>query len=297
MSASNNRIFSIVSEQEISRLDEMMKNFDLDVSISMSYIRRIQGLQFKHLERRFSGIQGNTLKRYMHQSYPSMRPLHIVAAYSWITMVPMTAFFTNLGKKKFYSGMNSNLVEALACIGRLPTETLDSFLAMICSMINKESRLEFLTFRSKLESEYGKMDDHSHLFPPDILDLDVFAIDYYRSVAIAVKKFREENNLSIATMSRVLGLSKHSYSALENPNKTTHFPVSIGFRVMQGFQLNTHVNFTSEMKYFPEFHKLRQVQHIQHVRERLTVEALRRLGESERESMVKILIILLDTYK
>jgi transcriptional regulator with XRE-family HTH domain len=284
----------VVSELEIAHLDEIMEGFNSDISAAMSYVRRTQKLTFKQLEKRFSGLQGDTLKRYMHQSYSAMRPIHVVAAYSWITMVPMTAFFHGFKQNKLYRGMNDSVVEALVRIGRLPTEMLNIYLELICNMLSEESKHKFLVFREQIESEFGKMEDHSDLFPPDTLDINAFAIDYYRSIAITVKKFREENNLSTDTISRVLGLSRYQYSILENPNKTSQFPVSIGFRIMKGFQLNAHVNFISEMRQFPEFYKLRQ---IQHVRDTLVIEALRLLEKRKQEPMIEVLMNLSNIYK
>ncbi|QMV16697.1 hypothetical protein [Vibrio spartinae] len=284
----------VISEQEIVHLNEMMKSFDSDISAAMSYVRRVQKLTFSQLEKRFSGIQGNTLKRYMHQSYPSMRPIHVVAAYSWLTMVPMTAFFHGFKRNKRYSGMDDSLVEALIRIGRLPTELMELFLAMICSILSDESKQQFLIFRQKIENKYNKIQESNDIVPPKNLDIEAFAIDYYRSIALTVKQFRQENNFAINTMSRVLGLSDYQYNILENPNRTTHFPVSIGFRVMQGFQLDNYVNFTCEMRWFPEFHELRQNQYVQHVRELLTIEALGYLKTSERKYMINILINLLN---
>ncbi|ASA57635.1 hypothetical protein [Vibrio gazogenes] len=294
MAEYGNKKILVVSEQETAHLDEVMKSLNSNVSAAMSYVRRVQKLTFSQLDKRFSGIQGSTLKRYMHQSYSSMRPIHVVAAYSWITMVPMTAFFHGFKQNKLYRGMGDSVVEALVRVGRVPTEVIELFLSMIFCMLNEESKQIFLTFRQQIEAEYGCMIDHSHLLPPDVLDINAFAIDYYHSIALTVKKFRHENNLSIDTISRVLGLSEYQYNILENPNRTIHFPVSIGFRVMQGFHLDAHVNFISEMKQFPEFHKLRQVQH---VRDSLMIEALRLLGENERKSMIKVLMSLSELYR
>lgn len=294
MSKSDNKKAFIVSNEEIARLDEMLKNIDSDISVGMSYVRRAQGLSFKTLEKRFSGLKGETLKRYMQQSYHSMRPIHIVAAYSWVTMVPMTAFYYGFKIKEFYRGMDNNAVEALVCLGRLPTEQLNLFLAMVCNMLSDESKKEFSEFRIQVEAEYGVMEDHADLLPPDILDINKFAIDYYRSVAITSKRFREEHNISVEVASQLTGLSMYQYQILEDVNKIVPMPVSLGFRAKLGFKLNSHVNFTSEMKLFPEFHKLRQVQH---VRDSLMVEALRRIQDSEKTSIIKVLTGLSEIYK
>ena len=293
MSEYKNKQALVVSEQEIAHLDEMLKNIDTDISVAMSYVRRTQKLTFKQLEKRFSGINGNTLKRYMQQSYRSMRPIHIVAAYSWVTMVPMTAFYYGFRIKEFYRGMDDNAVESLVRLGRLPTEMLNLFLDMVCSVLSTDSKKEFLVFRQQVESEYGVMENNSDLLPPEKLDIDEFAKDYYRSVAVTAKKFRQEHNISVGTASQLIGLSEYQYHVLEDINKVVPLPVSIGFRAKLGFKLNSHAAFTSAMEIFPEFHQLRQVQH---VRDALVVEALKRLKDHQRGSMTQVLINLSELY-
>ncbi|WP_373054855.1 hypothetical protein [Vibrio salinus] len=272
----------------------MLRNINADISGSMSYVRRAQGLTFQELGKRITGISSDTFKRYMQQSYPSMRPIHTVAAFSWITMVPMTAFYYGFRIKEFYRGMDDHAVEALVCLGRLPANMLNTFLTMICHILTEDSKEAFFSFRERVELQYGKLEDHSDYFPPEVLDINEFAIDYYRSVAITAKRFREKNQIPIDTISRVLGLSEYQYSVLENPNKINHFSVSIGFRIKLGFKLEDHVYFSSEMKQFSDFYKLRK---IQHVRDLLVVEALRMLNEKDRKYMTHILIKLSEMYK
>ncbi|EJO2021867.1 hypothetical protein NRC95_004620, partial [Vibrio vulnificus] len=72
------RVNVAVSDQEIEKMNMLLKSIDTDMAVSMSYVRRAQGVSFEQLENRFSGINGSTLKRYMQQSYPSMRPIHVV---------------------------------------------------------------------------------------------------------------------------------------------------------------------------------------------------------------------------
>lgn len=279
----------IASEREVAHLDKLLENIDSDISVAMSYVRRTQKLTFKALDKRFSGINSSTFRRYMQQSYLSMRPLHVVAAYSWITLVPMTAFYYGFKIKEFYRGMDDNAVEALICIGRLPTDMFNTFLNMVCHLFSADSKQEFLIFRERLKSSSGVMDEYCNLLPPDVLDIKDFGMDYYRSVAITARRFREANGISIATAAHLIGLSKYQYHALEDVSKTVPLPVSIGFRVKLGFKLSSHADFSSEMKLFPEFHRLRKVQQ---VRDSLIVEALRRLSDSERKTMTQVLICL-----
>lgn len=281
-----------VSEQEIRKMDTLLQNIDTDMAVSMSYVRRAQGISFKQLEQRFSGINGSTLKRYMQQSYPSMRPIHVVAALTWVMMVPMTSFYYGLKMKEQFRGMDDKAIEALLCIGRLPSDQFKLYLELLANLMNEDDRVAFLRFKSELESQTGLLSNYNELLPP-VLDIHEFAIDYYRSVAITVKRFRLQHNIPLETIARVLGISEYQYQILEDVNKVRDFPVAIGFRVKLGFHLSSHVNFTSEMRQFPEFHQLRQVQH---VRDALIVEALTKVEKSRKNSAVDILMSLSKIY-
>jgi len=284
----------MVSEEEIIQLDKMFETMDTDIAVSMSYVRRAQGTSFRELESRLSGINASTLRRYMQQSYPSMRPIHIIAALSWVMMVPMTSFYYGLKMKEHYRGMDDSAIEALLSIGRLPSCQFEVFLKLVCNMLDQADRERFESFRTKIESQFGTINEYNKLLPPATLDIHAFAIDYYRSLAITIKRFREENNIPLEIMSRVLGLSEYQYFQLEDVHKVRDFPVAIGFRGKLGFKLYSHVDFTSEMQQFPQFHQLRQVQH---VRDSLTVEALRSLSPLHKDKAVEILTILSKIYR
>ena len=73
-----------VSEERIQMLDSLLETIDTDMAVSMSFVRRAQGMSFRDLEQRVTGINNSTLKRYMQQSYRSIRPIHMVAAMSWV---------------------------------------------------------------------------------------------------------------------------------------------------------------------------------------------------------------------
>ncbi|RTZ16789.1 hypothetical protein EJ063_08325 [Vibrio aquaticus] len=282
-----------VSEERIQMLDSLLETIDTDMAVSMSFVRRAQGMSFRELEQKVSGLNGSTLKRYMQQSYPSVRPIHMVAAMSWVMMVPMTSFYYAVKMREYYRGMDDKAIEALYCIGRLPTEQFELYLDMVKNLMEPDARLKFQAYREELNSQVDPAICYDELLPPPVLDINAFAIDYYRSVAITVKRFRQEHNIPIELIARVLGLSDYQYIQLEDVSKTRDFSVAIGFRVKLGFELSSHVNFTSEMKLFPQFHQLRQVQHI---RDLLIVEALRPLNPECKKRAVEILTTLSKIY-
>ncbi|MEO0320416.1 MAG: hypothetical protein AAF199_05940, partial [Pseudomonadota bacterium] len=89
-----------VSEQELAQIERILQDVRNAISTSMAYTRKFQGWEFEHLEKRFTGISTSTWKRYLQPSYTKMRPLHIVAAYSWLTMLPMICFYRGLNINK-----------------------------------------------------------------------------------------------------------------------------------------------------------------------------------------------------
>ncbi|CAG9000455.1 MAG: hypothetical protein CENE_02450 [Candidatus Celerinatantimonas neptuna] len=250
-----------VPEQDIRYLDHLMKNIDADLAVSMAYVKRTQGLTFSQLQKRFSGINVNTMKRYMQPSYPSMRPLHFLAAYSWVTMVPITSFYYKI----LYPNMDSSLLKVLMCVGKLPSNQFNAVLEILYNLLNESSQKNFLYLKEKLDIQYDSTHQDPYSFPPSPLDIQKFAVDYYYSVAVTAKKFRENNNISIETISRVVGLSQYQYQILEDTDKSVPFPASIGARIKLGFKMESHAGFTSEMQLFPEFHKLRCVQNTRNI--------------------------------
>lgn len=275
-----------LNESQLKTLDANLVSIDKDMAISLSMVRRAQGLSIQELGNKFSGIKESTLRRYMQQSYTSIRPLHIVAALSWVMMVPMTSFYYALKAKEHYRGMDTHTINALFCIGRLPTKQFDLYIDMLCELMNAEDRVKFQIFREELLSTTPLPLCYESLLPPEKLDLNAFAIDYYRSCAINIKRFRLKYNIPIEVISRTLGLSLYQYEVLEDVNKVRDFSVSIGFRVKLGFQLHSHVNFTSDMVQFAEFHELRKFQHF---RDELVTKALGFVSDSAKEYAVNIL--------
>lgn len=274
-----------ISEERVCQIDHLLKNIDSEISISMSFMRRTYGMSFSELESRMSGINISTIKRYFQQSYPSMRPLHFLAALSWILMVPATAFYYKLSSKESFRGMDEKSIEALIYIGRLPYEQFETVLDLITNAMDSQEKESFTLFRNNLYEE-GIEDQFDNLLPPKELDMNLFAIDYYRSVAITMKRFRLKNDISVKNMARVLGMSVHLYDALEDPRKTIPFSVSLGVRTKLGFLKSSHVEFTSEMTFYPQFHQLRRIQHRRDV---LLVESMRRLPDNKKKWVTRVL--------
>jgi len=285
----------IALEQELEYLDKILANIDLDIAVSMSYVRKVQGWTFPQLSKRFSNMEEIMWKRYMQPSYPSTRHIHVVAAYSWITMVPMTSFYKGLKIREAYRGMDNEAVEALICTGRIPNEQFNVVLNLIYNLLTDKGKTAVDELKAQLKLEYGDIDNYHEIdcFPPEQVDIKKFGEDYYRSIAFMMQEFRLEHGFSKEKVARVFGLSLYKYKRLEDPDIYQPFSMALGARLRLGFKVNSHVNFTEKMTIYPEFHHLRKLQHL---RDLLIVESLKHLTHKQKKLITVILKKLADAY-
>ncbi|WP_087022883.1 hypothetical protein [Thaumasiovibrio subtropicus] len=289
----NTKLSSLPTEQEIENLNESFKDIETQIAISMSYVRRVNQISFADLKMRFSGIRSETLQKYLQPSYESTRPLHVVAAYSWAMMVPMTALYHGMKLREYYRGMDEQSIEGLIRIGKLPEQAFNAVLEIILTLLDEQDRQAFIALRDELNATTINM-SYDEILPPRKIDLECFAEDYYRSLAINMRQFRHNHEISVDMMSRVLGLSVYQYKMLENERKTMPVSVSVGFRGKLGFKLNSHASFTSEMRVYPQFHLLRIAQNRRDV---LIVDILNRLELKKKETFSQILCLISQLYR
>lgn len=282
------------SEEELTRLTNALANLDQTVAISMSHIRRVQKWSSKEICSRFSGVSSATIEKYMQQSYQGIRPIHFIAAYSWVTMVPMTSFFKGVKVLETDRGMDKSSIEAIIQCGRLSKKRFQITLDYIYDHLDDKGKNAYDQLSDEVSNEYGSLDDYNdkNFLPPEKLDINDFGEDYYYSISLALKDFRRINNLSIDTIASALGLSINRYKLLEDPNKNkikSPFPLNIGLRIRLAFHSHSHVEFTQYMQKYPQLHNLRKVQHI---RDSLIVEGLRHIPENKKESIIQIMNLL-----
>lgn len=287
---------SPVSDSELEYINSELTQVNINVSMSMAYIRKTQGWSYADLERHFSKVSIGMWKRYLQPSYNKMRPIHIVAAYSWLTMVPMPSFYRGLKIKESYRGMDNFSVKALIHCGVLPKKQFSLLLTYIYDILDKPQKAQVDTLINDVRQRYGSLndyDDNQFLFP-EVLDIDQFAYDYYRSIAFAFRRFREEHNLKANTVAKILNLSKHRYAQCEDPDNPVVLPVEIAARLKLGFRLTDAMSFTSYMEKYPQFHTVRLVQHI---RETKLVELMSHIAPDNKDRVVAIIGNMAHIYK
>lgn len=287
-------IVKLPSEDELQNITSALHNLDQALAASMSHIRKVQKLSMDDLCARFSGLSKGTVEKYLQASYQGIRPIHFVAAFSWVTMVPATSFFKGIKLLETDRGMDEYAIDAIIQCGRLSKKRFQITIDCIYDYLNPEYKRAYDEFYNRACDKFGDLDsyDDEQFLSPPVLDVVEFAEDYYSSIALALKDFRRINQLSVSTLAKALGLSIHRYKILEDPYKSklsSPFSMHAGFRVRLAFHSHSHVEFTQYMKSYPQFHTLRKVQHL---RDALIVEGLRYIPLDKKKNVIEIMEIL-----
>lgn len=268
-----------LSNSELSELDKNLNNIDSQIAISLSYVKKIQGIGFDDISKRFTNISPITIQRYFQQSYKSKRSLHTLAAFSWFFMTPMAGFYSNMKARENWRGMTEKSARSLLCIGNINKKNFEIITDLLANSMSNKDRIDYIAFK---ESILTGDDD---LGFPERLDLDAFAIDYYQSIAVIFRRIRLEENLNYKEMARRLNVTEKEYMKIEN-RQAFDLHISIGFRAKLAFKLNEHSTFSSEMTTYPKFHKLRLMQSY---RENLLIRGFSKLDANKQNTMSELI--------
>lgn len=286
---------SCANQEELDDINIQLKNANVTVSTSMKYIYTVQGWKYKDLEKIFSNIPKSTWQRYFQPSYKKMRPLHVVAAYSWLTMAPMSSFYKKINHQADSQNIDRLSTEAIIHCGTLPKQQFEIVLKHIYEYISQEDKNEIDIFKGGLERNYGALNSYENtdFMFPEKLDLEIFAKDYYRSVAIALKNFRTKNNISIGNIANILNMTTYAYKRCEDPNSIYLVPIEMGARLKLGFKLNNAIPFSKHMTHYPQFHTLRKVQHL---REAILLKMFHYIHPDDKLDFVKMIKNIASIY-
>ena len=284
-----------VSEERLTVINELLINANIAIPMSMAYIRKVQGWDFNQLEKRFHGISKSTFQCYLQPSYQKIRPLHIIAAYSWLTMMPMACLYYGLRIKEAYPNMDDTSTECLIHSGLLPTNQFKLVISHLHDYLSVEDQEKANIGINAITKKYGSLEDYddSDYFFPQKLDIKKFGTDYYRSLAIGCKKVRQENNISANTMAKIVGLSPYRYQRLEDPENLTLLPVELGAKLQMGLGLDNAMLFTANMKTYSQFHTVRKLQLI---RQSLLIELMKHLDNKNKKFFSSMVLNLSSMY-
>jgi hypothetical protein len=149
------------SQRELDEITDALKDIDQVVAVSMAHIRRIQGWSTNAICSRFTGIKTGTIKRYMQPFHQGTRPIHFIAAYSWVTMVLMTSFLKGLKITEPERGVDSDAIEAIIQCGRLSKNLFQSTLDIIFEYLSPSDKILFRKKQHQIEEQYGSLDNYN----------------------------------------------------------------------------------------------------------------------------------------
>lgn len=273
------------TDEDLEALSAQMVGFEKNLPTWINTVLKSQRWAPEEIEARFSNITDHTLKKYLRASYKGFRPLHFVAAFSWVTTAPMTSYYLGGDIRETHTGMDDSAVDALLVIDTMKFDDFRKIIECVYRFLDERGQLAVDSLNLKLKEQFPSVYEmkDEELKAPDSIDLKLFADSYYGALSAAAKRFREGYGIKKSLMQRVLGMSAYQYNALEDPDQRPDISPSIGARVRIAFKLDGHASFTVGMTHYAEFNKFREAQH---VREVLLVEALKHVPEHSKNGVV-----------
>lgn len=259
----------IPSGEEIEKLDIYEKLFNSDSAAALKWIYQLQRWKADEIERRIPGVKASTWRAYGQQNKSSNKLLHVVAAFSWLSQITMTAMYHGKRIQSFWPGVNETTIETIVFSSLLPTNQFDYLICQLIEKIKSKGYQHTDSIAKQLQN-INKYNDSEFLIPYR-LGIDEFKYDYYRSIAINLVRFRIANKLSVGTMASVLNTTSRRYRSFEDVDNPVGIPLFFAMRLKLGFQLENTVPFTDQMKEFSAFTSARNIQQL---REQLIIELM-----------------------
>ena len=257
-----------LSDSELQKLRDREESFNLGCAGAMKSLYRLQQWTPAQIHERIPGMAASTWHSYAQQNYKSRRLLHVMAAYSWASQVTMNAIYRGSDVELYWVGVDAEMASTLIYAALL-TPLQFNFLVSQIQEVQRVHGLRSSCVIRRLEvlNEYSAED----FLMPMPLNLDDFKHDYYQSIALVLREFRDENQLTLPDTASVLGLTADKYAKIEDPFIPANIPVYCVMRLMAGFQLTNPPDFTKKMSVYPGFSTARVVQSL---RERILIDSM-----------------------
>ena len=248
---------SLPTKAEIAQLNHYAPIFNAEVGGALRWVMRQLGISIKLLEKRIPGVSSSAWRSYTQMSYTQNRPLHIMAAFSWLTQVSMLAFFQGKNIQNYWPAVCNETIQSIITSGLLPEE---QFLRCIQLMAAKMDKRGYKVSKEVTPLLEAIPHFHDTFLMPSELNINDFKVDYYRSIAIQFRQFRKQQKIPIEVLAAVLNEPVSRTQAFEDPDNPVSIPTFHAIRVKLGFQLQDTVMFTSGMTKYQHFYHSKQVQ-------------------------------------
>lgn len=248
---------SLPTKAEIEQLNHYAPIFNAEVGGALRWVMRQLGISIKLLEKRISGVSSSAWRSYTQMSYTQNRPLHVMAAFSWLTQVSMLAFFRGKHIQNYWPAVCNETIQSIITSGLLPEE---QFLRCMQLMAAKLDRRDYQISSEVIPLLEAIPYFQDRFLMPQKLEIDDFRADYYRSIAIQLKQFRHQQQIPIEVLAAVINEPVTRTEAFEDPDNPVSIPAFAAVRLKLGFKLDDTVMFTSGMSKYQHFYHSKQVQ-------------------------------------
>ena len=171
------------------------------IARSIKTIRRQQGFSREKMANQLC-ISTRLYTSYETPSYKQSIPVHILAAFCWITQSPFVEMLRNTLLEKQMTFWSDRPQALFVYIGHLSSRQFDMLLGMISSIVNQA---QYYPYTYELEGL-----DAASPFP-----IEQFRRDYYSSLGRQLVQLRQRNQLSREQIAEKVGWCPKLYTLLE----------------------------------------------------------------------------------
>jgi len=259
-------MITIPSADTFKILKRLDKEFPSMIGNSLKYWFKILDWSPQDASRHLSGQSAETWRKYLQPSYTKQRRQHVIAAFSWASKISMSAIFKGEQITQYWP---EDLIKLMVTCGFLSNKTFRLFVEELLATGAKQQQGRWVEGKLKTIESLSR----ENVQAPYPLDLEDFRLDYYRSIARALRLFRQHNNIDIDTMAQVGNLEVQEYLAIENEAKPPKaIPLILAAKLKLGFQLDDTVQLLAFMDKYPG---CRVARTIQQEREMILIELLK----------------------
>jgi hypothetical protein len=276
------------TKAEIEQLNHYAPIFNAEVGSALRWVMRQLGISVKLLEKRISGVSSSAWRSYTQMSYTQNRPLHVVAAFSWLTQVSMMAIYQGKHIQNYWPAVCNKTIQSIIASGLLPEEQFLYCIRLMTAKLDKRGYSISKEVVPLLEAIPNFQD--TFLMPPQ-LDIDDFKTDYYRSLSIQFRQFRQQQQIPIEVLATVINEPVSRTLAFEDTDNPISIPVFAAVRIKLGFKLEDTVMFTSGMTKYQHFYHARQVQQ---AREQVMLALMNPLSLIERQRVNRFIQTIVE---
>ena len=271
---------SIPTEREVIALEKYQEHFSQAIAMPIKKLFETAELTPKILAQRVKGVSEKTWSGYRQPSYKHSRSLHLCAILAWIGEVGMNAYYAGNKMLNIFSEFDAFLVSTSVYCHQMNAGDFQSFLADVMRCLELEpSEVE------KIKNDTAGINLRDpEILAPDVIDAEVFANSYYKSITELIRSFRRNVGVSQADMARYLGISRDRYIDIEK-GRSGAIPIECAVRLKIGFKLPDTVQFIAHMDEYPGFARSRELH--QKV-EWILIQILSRANEIQKQTVVEI---------